>query len=130
MGRTSTQAKQEWNRKNYTQVKISVKPATASAFKAACAAADASMASVLSCFMDEYSKNVSEKKGYAPDLSTKRQRRAALKSLVRLLERIRDNEEYFRGRIPDNLHASPAYDCAEECIAALNEALDILDSAY
>ena len=130
MGRTSTQAKQEWNSRHYSQVKVSINPDTAAAFKAACAAAGVSMASAISCFMESYSHTATQKNGYAPELCTRRQRRAALANLVQQIERIRDNEELYRGRIPENLQSSDVYGTAEQCVASLDEALELLASAF
>jgi len=47
MGKTSNQAKQQWNAKNYVQIKISIAPDIAAAFKAKCAAAGVSVTSEL-----------------------------------------------------------------------------------
>jgi len=129
-GRTSTQAKSQWNARNYKQIKVSVKPNTASAFKAACSKANMSMTGILSEFMDEYSNTITAKKGYAPDLSTRRQRRAAIKNLLHQLKRVRDGEERYRNSIPENLQSSPACDTADQCISLLDEAIDLLEAAY
>jgi len=130
MGNTSTQVKQQWNSSHYTQVKISVDPATASAFKSACTASDVSMTSVLSKFMNQYSQTVIEKKGYSLDLSTRRQRRAAIRSLIYQLLRVRDGEEHYRDNIPENLQGSEVFERADQCACLLNEAIELLESAY
>ena len=130
MGYTSTQAKQRWNTNNYTQVKVSVKPELAVAFKAACAAANTSMSAEISQFMNQY-VGISSKKGdYSPDLSVRRQRRAATRSIIQQLNRVKDNEETYRDNIPENLQGSNAFDSSEQCISTLYEAIDLLDSAY
>ena len=113
-----------------TQVKISVSPEVARAFKAACAANGVSMAAVLSDCMSRYSGAAARKRGYAPNLSTRRQRRAAAQEAASLLERIRDNEGRYRDNIPENLQGGSAYEAAEQCVAMLDEALDLLGSAY
>jgi len=66
-----------------TQVKISVAPELASAFKAACTASYVSMAEILSGFMAEYTNTVIKRK---PEYTTRRQRRAAIQSMIRQLE--------------------------------------------
>ena len=65
-----------------------------------------------------------------PTYTTKRQRRAAMKRILSQLEQIKAAEERSRDNIPQNLQGSSAYEAAEECINALEEALEILDSAY
>ena len=130
MGNSSTQAKQRWNAANYKQVKVSVKPEIATAFKDACESANVSMASEISQFMSHYSNTCANKAGYSPDLSTRRKRRTAVSSIIKQLERIKDNEERCRDNIPDNLQGSAAFDNAEQCIDLLCEAIDLLESAY
>ena len=130
LSKTSTTAKERWNSVHYTQVKVSVKPETAIAFKEACAINNVSMASAISQFMVQYSSISTKKSNYSPELSTRRQRRAAMQKLINLLERIRDNEEQYRDNIPDNLQGGSAYDNADQCISLLEEALDLLGSAY
>jgi len=66
----------------YTQVKVSVDPGIASAFKEACAAANVSMAAELSKFMADYANGVVKHKA-APDYSTRRRRRAFIKSILK-----------------------------------------------
>jgi len=65
-----------------------------------------------------------------PDYSAKRQRRAAIKKVLKQLEQIKKAEEKSRDRIPDNLQSSSAFEAAEECISALEEASETLSDAY
>ena len=65
-----------------------------------------------------------------PSYTTKRQRRTATKKIIEQLQQIRDAEEISRDNYPENLQSSPAFNAAEECITALDEALDILGNAY
>jgi len=53
-GKTSNAVKQRWNTEHYTQIKVSVKPDVAGAFKKACETSGTSMASELSIFMQEF----------------------------------------------------------------------------
>ena len=113
----------------YTQVKISVEPELASIFKAACVKANESMANVLKKHMTTYSQAVSKAK--APTgVATRRQRRAAVKGLITQLEIIRLAEEGYRDRIPENLQGSSVYNNADEAIALMEEAAEILASVY
>ncbi len=68
--------------------------------------------------------------GYSPSLATRRQRRAAVHRILSQLEEIIDNEVNYRDNIPDNLLGSEVYENADYCIAVLEEALDVLESAY
>ena len=129
MNKTSSAAKDRWNSANYTQVKVSVKPDLAIAFKAACAASGISMAAAISQFMAKYSAAAS-KSNYSPNLSTRRQRKAALQSIIHRLGRIRNNEEQYLNNIPSNLQAGDAYQSTEQHISILDESLDLLASAY
>ena len=130
MGKTSTESKWHWNSKNYTQLKVSLNPETVALFKAACATNDVSMTSVISQFISQYCGVATKKGGYSPNLSTKRQRRAAVRSIINMLERIKTNEEIYHDNIPDNLHGSMAFELAEASISALNDSIDSLESAY
>jgi len=70
------------------------------------------------------------KKPPPPNYTTKRQRRAAMKAIVNQLEQIRAAEEVSRDNFPENLQNSPAFTAADECVNALDEALEILSTAY
>jgi hypothetical protein len=109
------------------QIKVSVPADVASGFKAACAASNISMTSTLTHFMADYSKMTYTKKKLSPDYSTKRQRRAAIHKSILQLEQIRDCEEQYRNRIPENLQGSAAYENAEEFITCLDSAIDALE---
>ena len=65
-----------------------------------------------------------------PNYKTKRQRRAAMKRIIEQLQLIKAAEEQSRDNTPESFHSSPAYEAAEECINALDEALELLASAY
>lgn len=123
------QAGQKAGNARRKQVKISVDPEIAAVFKASCAAANVSMASALSQFMAGFANaNVAKKVSPAPDYSTRRRRRAAIKSIVKQLELIMDSEERYRDSIPENLQGSIMYDNADELVSTLCEAIDLLSA--
>lgn len=64
------------------------------------------------------------------DLSSRGRRRKATALAAGLLHRIRAAEEAYLGRIPENLQNSHAYDNADCSIGLLEEAIDLLASAY
>ena len=125
MGNSSNEAKQRWNHNHYTQVKVSVQPEIAEAFKAKCAAAGVSMASELSNFMRT---NQPRKKEL--DVSTRRKRRKALVNVILQVEAITDAEIEYKDNIPINLQNSERYEAAYEAVLALEEALCILNNVY
>jgi vacuolar-type H+-ATPase subunit I/STV1 len=65
-----------------------------------------------------------------PSFTTKRQRRAAVKKIIKQLEQIRDAEETSRDNFHENFQNSPNYEAAEESISMLEDALESLESAY
>ena len=108
-----------------TQVKISVDSGLAAAFKAACSASNVSMTAEMSRFMENY-VNGCIKRRVAPNYSTRRHRRLAIKAIIKELELIRACEEKVRDRTPDNLHGSCVYEATEDVISSIDEALDAL----
>jgi hypothetical protein len=110
------------------QVKVTVDSEVASAFKEACASSNISMASMLSQFMAECANADIPKRKLSPDYSTKRRRRAAIHKVVRQLGQIRDCEEQYRDRIPENLQGATVYENAEEFVSCLDAAIDALES--
>jgi len=132
--------KQAWNAANYTQIKISVSPEIAMAFKASCGEADISMAKAITEFMAQYcrkeakppEKSPKEKRltNEGPSRTTRHQRRNSVKSYIQGLEKIKEAEEASRDNIPLNLQGSEVYENAEETISLLEEAIDLLISAY
>ena len=110
---------------NHAQIKVSVDPALAAAFKAACAVSNVSMAAELSKFMSDYA-SVAVKHKAAPNYSTRRHRRTAIEAMVRELRRMRLCEESVLDNTPENLQSSSAYEATEEAISTLDEAIDIL----
>jgi len=116
-------------RATYTQVKVSVDCEIASAFKEACAASNVSMAAELSRFMVDYSGCLVKRK-VAPDYTTRRRRRTAIKTIIKQLEQIKANEETSLNNMPENLQSSEAYDVAEEAVASLEEAIEVLNAFW
>jgi hypothetical protein len=107
------------------QVKISVDREIAAAFKGVCIASKVSMAAPLAQFMADYAKGVVKPKA-APDYSTRRRRRSAVKAVIEQLEEMKAWEEKVRGNMPENLQNSAACDAAEEAVSSLEEAVEAL----
>ena len=61
-------------------------------------------------------------------MSTKRQRRAAIRSIMQQLEQIKAAEERYRDNIPENLQGSVVFEKADQYVSLLDEALDLLGS--
>jgi len=109
----------------YKQLKVSVDPAVASDFKRACANSGVSMASKLTELMSGFSKTASKRKP-VPDYSTRRKRRAAVVVIIKQLELIRDAEQDYQDRIPENLQGSIVFERADELVSMLDEAIDLM----
>jgi hypothetical protein len=124
----ATQAKKRWNDRHYTQVKVSVNPDVAVAFKRACAASNESIAAVLTRFMTEYGG--AAKKHKPSDYSTRRARRSAVNSITRQMEQIMAAEEQHRDNIPENLRGSVVFEKADECVSLLDETVELLAVIY
>jgi hypothetical protein len=132
--KAANSAKTRWNALHYTQIKASVDPRIAAAFKTACRSADISMASVLSQFMAEFSavtvKNRPPKPAAADRVSTKQKRRKFVNSIIRQMKQIRDAQEQARDHIPDSLQGGSTYEAAEESIAVMDEVIALLEDIY
>jgi hypothetical protein len=132
LSNASTRAKARWNAANYVQLKVSVYPEIAAAFKTACAASGTSMASELSRFMTEYSAvpRVNNTAVAANPVSNRKKRRNAVSTLICQLEQIRDAEEQVRDNTPANLRSSYNFETTEEILSSLDEAIGILEGIY
>jgi len=130
MPNPSNASKQRWNAGNYTQVKISVRPELAAAFKAACAEAGSSMASVLAGFMANYSQHPVKRDPPADPYATRKLRRQAVGALISQLESLALAEERYRDNIPENLRGSVRYEEAVRSVDAACEAIELLHDIY
>jgi len=127
--------KKEWNAEHYTQIKVSVDKKVAAAFKKACIDSSVSMAEVLAAFMVDYTQGDAKTKNIysrneVVSLATKRQRRNRAKYHINGLEQIKAAEEASRDNIPSNLQNSMVFDKAENTISLLDEAIDLIASAF
>ena len=134
MPNAANSAKTRWNAANYTQIKASVRPEIAAAFKAACAAAEVSIAGELSRFMAEYasaaeSREPAKRKAANPVL-TKKRRSSMVSEMIRKLEQVRDAEEQAMENTPENLRGSANFEASEERIPLMEDAIDILERLY
>jgi len=129
MGKPSSIVKQRWNSANYTQIKAQVRPETASAFKAACAASGTSMSSELIAFMEEFA-NPQQNALPFMKVKTLGDRRKAMRTVIKLLTEIRDAEETYMENMPESLQSSSRYEMAEERLDSLSDVLDAADGIY
>jgi uncharacterized protein YhbP (UPF0306 family) len=132
----ASKATAKWNSANYVQVKVSVRPAIAEAFKAACVATGVSMAGELSRFMAEYAavtatNKVARKKAAEVDpVSTMKKRRETVRTVKDLLGLVKDAEETFIENAPENLQSAPIYETAEEYVSVLDNVIEQLGEIY
>jgi hypothetical protein len=130
MGATSNETKTRWNHAHYVQVKVSVKPEIAAAFKAKCMTDGVSMASEISRFMSGQAQRSAPAKTHENPYATRRLRRKALRSLTLRLEAITEAERAYLYNIPENLRNSQSYEAAENAVSVFEEALALLEGAY
>ena len=129
MGKTSNAVKQRWNKEHYVQVKVSVHPEIAEAFKEKCKAKDVSIASEITRFMREQCGKPHVLKT-ALKVSTRQQRRKAITVLNEQLGAIIDAESLYIKNIPENLRNSVRYETATQSVQALQDAINSLNAAY
>jgi hypothetical protein len=111
------------------QLKVSIDADIAEEFKAACAVRGESMAARITALIRAEVGSPFVASSAHPSVSTRRQRRQAAHRCAKEVERILDAEEAYRGRIPENLSSGEAYCAAEEAVAALGEAAELLYEA-
>ena len=130
MSNPSNESKQRWNATHYTQMKFSIKPDIADAFKEACAAADVSMAGVISEFMVNYCQMPSKIKPPSDPFATRRLRRKFVKGVVRQFKELQVAEERGRDNTPENLQGSKWYEASEQSSDAIQEVIDLMEDIY
>jgi antitoxin component of RelBE/YafQ-DinJ toxin-antitoxin module len=113
---------------SYAQVKVSVRPEIAEAFKAACGKAGMSMASEITRFMLAYPSAVT--KSATVKIGTRSERRKTVQMITAILKAIHAAEERYRDNIPENLQTGQAYENAGNAIERLDEAILALEEAF
>lgn len=112
------------------QVKIYAEPELANEFKALCGKGGTSVTAELSAYMRKRT-GLKEPTVATGDHADRRwQRKASVRGIILMLEKIRDAEESYRDSIPENLCGGPLAEAADEAVARLTEALDALSDAY
>jgi hypothetical protein len=119
----------------HTQLKVSVNPEIAAAFKERCLDLGVSMTSEITRFMTEKSSTLGcptqpSMSSRTVTVGTRPQRRKAVKYILDLLGDIIDAETQYMDNIPQNLRNSRNYDMAEQSLSALEEAAESLENAY
>lgn len=112
------------------QMKVTIDAELAEAFKAACASEGVSMASQISYLMRTMTDSSPAVAYRRPSLATRRQRRRAARLCAEEVERIRDAEDAYRDRIPENLTGGEACCAAEDAADALDQAAELLRGAF
>jgi hypothetical protein len=112
------------------QVKIYAESALAEAFKSLCEKSGTSVTAELSAYMRKRMR-LKEPTVTAGNRTDRRwQRKASVRGIIGQLEKIRDAEESYRDSIPENLCGGPLAEAADETVARLTEAVDVLSDAY
>ena len=115
------------------QLKVSVEPDLAESFKAACLNAGVSMVAEISEFMAERTNaliTLAAKSAKKAGYETRRKRRCHVGSIILQLEAIKDCEDEYKSRIPENLQSGLAYENAEQAVENLEEAIELLKDTY
>jgi len=114
------------------QLKILVDARLASAFKAACKESGIPMAKDLSVYMEgRVGASVKAPPPAKPfKTATRKDRRSAMHGIITSLAAVRDAEEAYLLRIPENFASCPAYEDAESAVCAMDEAIALLGEAY
>jgi len=108
-----------------TQIKVTVEPAIAAAFKSCCIDNGVSMASILSDYMRKYS-GMTQSNTSSGSLSTRRQRRTEIAKVIQRLKKVLESEQKYISRIPENLQCSVVYETAEQWANILEETIELL----
>jgi len=112
------------------QVKVMVDADIAKAFKIACADAGVSMAVELSRFMSKYGKMTKKRKIVVDNVSTRKNRRKQVETIIKKMEHIRDAEMCYHDNFPGNLKTSAPFEATEESISIMGEVIDLLYAIY
>jgi hypothetical protein len=130
---TTIQARQKWTLENYDQIKVSVPKELARDFKKECNGSNIPMARVLKQAMLDFcgQKKPKVKLGpQKPQVDTRQKRRKAISFALEIIKDARDAEATYLMAIPVNPQNSSRYEDAESCVAALDEAVQVLEDAY
>jgi len=117
----------------HTQLKISIEPDLAESFKAACMNAGVSMAAELSALIAArigVTAKPSVKPARPAGYDSRPKRRYHVSQIITQLEDIREHEDAYLDRIPENLQSGSAYENAELSIDILDQVIDLLNEAY
>jgi hypothetical protein len=115
---------------NMKQMKIYAEPELAEAFKALCAKGGTSVTAELSAHMRKRTRLKEPTSETGVHTDRRRQRQAAVRKAILLIEHVRDAEESYRYSIPENLCGGPLAEAADEAVARLTEAIETLSEAY
>ena len=124
------ESKKRWNTAHYKQVNVAVRPELATAFRTACEQAQTPMREVFIRLMAEYCEAPPAPEQKDKGYTVRSSRRKATAAIIGQLEKIRDAEEEYKRKIPENLRNSTRYESAEQAVEALDEAIGILMDAF
>jgi hypothetical protein len=130
---SSRTAREKWNAAHLSHINIAIDKTLAEDFKTACKRDGVSVAGTLTSFMKERLGITAEPQSTQASRArtdTRTHRRKQVLSIIIALENIRDAEEAYLDRIPENLQDSIRSEIAEHSISMLSDAIDILCDAY
>jgi hypothetical protein len=112
------------------QVKTYAEPELADAFKALCEKGGTSVAAELSAYMRKRTRLKNPTAATGSHADRRWQRKATVRKIIRLLEKVRDAEESYRGNMPENLSGGPMAEASETTVERLTVAIEELAEAY
>jgi hypothetical protein len=130
---SSKKAREKWNAEHYTHINIALDKVLVSGFKAVCARDGVSIAGTIGAFMrasigSQEEPRKSDECRASPN--TRAHRRVEVQKIMSKLEDIRDAEEVYSGRIPENLQGSIRAEASAISVSMLSDAIEVLSDAY
>jgi len=113
-------------------LKFLVDAKLASEFKSACREAHVSMAGELTAYLNKFVQAGKNRTRQSKPIriATRRDRRNAIKSIVSILDSVRDEEEAYLERMPDSLKGGLAFEAAESAVGMMDEAISLLEEVF
>lgn len=125
-------AKDRWNTAHYKQMKFSLSPTIAEAFKSVCEKHGLSMASVIAKFMCDYCEidSLAPKKKNQDKTATRRLRRKEMQEIIATVTALLNAEAGSLDRMPENFRDSNIHAETERIVEALEIAIESLEEVY
>jgi galactokinase len=130
MGDRGYEHRKKWNSENYKQLNVALRAELADAFKSACEANGEPARQAVIRLITEYLSNAQPKKRTTANLdySTRAKRKKAAMEMLGQLEAMRDAEEEYRDKIPENMYNKQEE--AERTVGIYEDAISAVEELY